>query len=78
MERSSPFAFWLSLGATFALIALYAVFRMTQRPAPSASETDSYLGVVPTASPVAVEAAGAWSLENAEAEAEEDRSQPSK
>ncbi len=68
MEMHGPFAFWLVLGGTFGAIALYALYRMTQRHALPVDETDSYLGVVPTASPVAVEAAGAWAAEQAEAE----------
>jgi MFS family permease len=70
MQGLGPFAFWLVLGSTFALIALYALYRMTQRPPLSSDETDSYLGVLPTASPVAVEAAGTWAVEQAEAERE--------
>lgn len=68
MQWFGPYAFWLALGGTFAIIALYALYRMTQRAAAPVEETDSYLGIVPTASPVAVEAAGAWAAEQAEAE----------
>ena len=39
-------------------MALYAAYRMTQRATPPAQETEAYLGVLPTASAVAVEAAG--------------------
>ncbi|MZR11633.1 MFS transporter [Maritimibacter sp. DP07] len=70
MQQFGPFAFWLALGATFAAIALYALFRMSQRAAVATEDTESYLGVVPTASPVAVEAAGIWAAEQAEAERE--------
>ncbi|MGI3209860.1 MFS transporter [Roseovarius tibetensis] len=70
MQGLGPFGFWLVLGATFGAIALYALYRMTQRATATASETDSYLGVVPTSSVVAVEAAGAWAADKAEAEAE--------
>jgi MFS family permease len=70
MEGFGPFAFWPALGATFVSIALYALYRMTQRSPVPVSETESYLGVVPTASPVAVEAAGVWAVEHAEAERE--------
>jgi len=35
-------------------------------------ETESYLGVLPSTSPVAVEAAGNWASEHAEAEREAD------
>lgn len=68
MQGLGPFAFWLTLGATFAAMALYALYRMTQRATPSVDETESYLGVLPTASPYTVEAAGTWAAEQAEAE----------
>lgn len=66
MEGLNPFAFWLVLGAIFAIIALYALYRMTQRPVTPVDETESYINVLPTASPIAVEAAGEWANENAE------------
>ncbi len=72
MQSFGPFAFWLVLGGTFGAIALYALYRMTQRSAVPVAETESYIGVLPTASPVAVEAAGAWSAEQAETEPEVD------
>ncbi|EBA07211.1 hypothetical protein SSE37_06229 [Sagittula stellata E-37] len=43
---------------------------MAQRAVTPVADTDSYLGVLPTASPVAVEAAGVWAAEQAEAERE--------
>jgi MFS family permease len=70
MEGIGPFGFWVVLGATFAAMGLYALYRMTQRTIGPAKETDSYLGVLPTASVVAVEAAGTWAAEQAEAERE--------
>lgn len=72
MQQVGPFAFWLVLGATFGAIALYALYRMTQRAILPVDETESYLNVLPTTSPVAVEAAGAWAAEHAEAEREHD------
>ncbi|MEL6317580.1 MAG: MFS transporter, partial [Pseudomonadota bacterium] len=66
MEAFGPFAFWLVLAATFAAVALYALWRMTQRAATPVAETESYLSVLPTASPVAVEAAGVWTAEQAQ------------
>jgi MFS family permease len=68
MQGAGPFGFWLALGGTFLVMAVYALYRMTQRAAAPAEDTDSYLGVLPTASAVAVEAAGAWATEQAEAE----------
>lgn len=70
MQVFGAYAFWLVLGATFAAIAVYALYRMTQRASTPASETDSYLGVLPTTSTVAVEAAVEWSAQRAEAERE--------
>jgi MFS family permease len=70
MQGFGPFAFWLVLAATFGAVALYALYRMTQRPGVPVAETESYLGVLPTTSPVAVEAAGAWAAEQAEIERE--------
>lgn len=63
MQLMGPAAFWLSLAVTFTVIALYSLYRMTQRAAMPVDETESYLGVVPTASPIAVEAAGTWAAE---------------
>ncbi|MFT5870571.1 MAG: MFS family permease [Paracoccaceae bacterium] len=68
MQRLDPFAFWLVLGITFCAIGLYALYRMTQRAMVPVNETDSYLNILPTATTVAVEAAGEWAVENAEAE----------
>jgi MFS family permease len=72
MQGLGPYAFWLVLGATFGVMALYALFRMTQRSTPPVDETESYLGVLPTASPMTVEAAGTWAAEQAEAERDAD------
>jgi len=72
MQRFGPSAFWLAIGASFAAIALYALYRMTRRAAVPVDQTESYLGVLPTASPVAVEAAGTWAAEHAEAERKAD------
>ncbi|MDO6586668.1 MFS transporter [Salipiger sp. 1_MG-2023] len=66
MQILGPYAFWLSLGPTYALIALYALWRMTRREAVAVADTESYLGVLPSASPVAAVAAGEWSAEQAE------------
>ncbi len=69
MQGVGPYAFWLVLGATFTAMAAYAAYRMTRRATIPADETETYLGVLPTASVVAVEAAGTWAAEQAEAEA---------
>ena len=71
MQSLGPHGFWLVLTLTFAGIALYALYRMTQRPAIQVEDTDSYLTVLPTTSPVAVEVATSWAVEQADA-AQED------
>ncbi|WP_417827977.1 MFS transporter [Thalassospira sp.] len=70
MEHLGPQSFWLVLAATFAVIAVYALYRMTRREGLPVEETESYVSVLPTASPMAVETASAWAAEQAEAEAE--------
>jgi MFS family permease len=72
MQGFGPFAFWLVLGTTFGAIALYSLYRMTQRAVVPVDKTESYLGVLPSASSVAVEAAGAWAAEHARAERKAD------
>ena len=57
MTRFGPDAFFGFIGALFAAIALYALYRSTKRPAPAPETTSSYAPVLPTASAVAVEAA---------------------
>ncbi len=78
MEAFGPYTFWLVLGATFAAIALYALYalyHMSKRSVVPVDETESYLSVLPTASPVAVEAAGTWAAEHARDEAESSSNQ---
>ncbi len=72
MQRLDPFAFWIVLGGTFATMAVYALYRMTRRAAVAPGETDSYLSVVPTASPVALEAASLWAAEQTETDDRKD------
>lgn len=68
MEAYSPYAFWLTLAAVFSAVALYALYRMTQRVATPVEDTDSYINVLPTASPMVVEAAGTWASEQDDGE----------
>ena len=62
------------LGGFFGLIAVlllgltvYAVWRMTQRKAPTVDETGAYTAVLPTATPVALEVMQEVAIEAAEA-----------
>lgn len=74
MQSLDPYAFWLVLGTTFGAIAAYALFRMTQRATVTSETTENYLGVLPSASPIAVEAAGVWAAEHADADREAESS----
>jgi len=71
MAVYGPFAFWLTLAATFGGLSVFALYRMTQRDAVAAEDTDSYIGVLPTASPMVVEVAGAWAAEQSDSEPEQ-------
>jgi MFS family permease len=57
MTRFGADAFFVFVGTLLGLIALYAVYRMGRRPAPSVEATSSYAPVLPQASPVALEVA---------------------
>jgi len=66
MEVVGPEGFWIMLAGLLLSVAGYALYRMTQRPAPSSDETGAYVSVTPSASPVAVEVAQEVAIEAAE------------
>ncbi|MCR9110513.1 MFS transporter [Marivita sp. XM-24bin2] len=70
MQVIGPPGYFVLLSVVLLTLTAYAVYRMTQRPAPSADETSAYQRMMPTASPVTVEIASEWAIETAEAEAE--------
>lgn len=73
MTVLGPQGFWVFIGALLMIMAMYALYRMTQRPAPSVEESNAYAPVMMSATPVALEAAQEWAaeaVEAAEAEAE--------
>ena len=63
MTRFGAGAFFAYIGILFALIALYAFYRMSKRPTPD--ETSPYAPVLPQASPVALEVAQGVAIERA-------------
>ena len=63
MQVFGSYMFWIILAATFLMISIFALYRMTQSTVRSPEETESYLSVLPTASQVAVAAAGTWSAD---------------
>lgn len=76
MQTLGAGAFWLVLGVTFLGIAAFALYSMSlQGGQVPVEETDSYLGVLPTTSAVAVEAAGEWAIDHAEHQADLDAEQ---
>ena len=60
-------AFWLFVATLMLILTGYSLYRMTQRAATPVDETAAYVSVMPTASPVAVEAAQEWAIEQSEA-----------
>ncbi len=70
METLGPWGFFVLIAALLAAIAVYGLYRMTQRAAPAVADTSSYAPIVPTGSPVAVEVAQEYALEFAEAQEE--------
>ncbi|KPA22783.1 putative MFS-type transporter YcaD [Shimia sp. SK013] len=77
MDAIGPSGFFIYLAFLLAALGIYAGFRTTRRSAPSVEDTGSYMAVMPTSSPVAVEVAQEVAIEVAleeehEAEAAQD------
>ena len=73
MGAVGPPGFFVVIGVFFAALALYAAYRMTQRPSPSAEESASYAPVTPAATAVAVEIAQEYAIET---QAEDENAAP--
>ena len=63
-------AFFLVIFALLAVVALYAAYRMTQRAAPLVEDTGAYAPVMPSSTPVAVEVAQEYFIDQQDDEAE--------
>ena len=70
METVGPRGFWIFIAVLSALMAAYALYRMTQRAAPRVGETDSFEWVTPSSSVVAVAVAQELAIEAAQDERE--------
>ncbi|SLN44671.1 putative MFS-type transporter YcaD [Aquimixticola soesokkakensis] len=68
LEQIGPSGYWVLQGALLAVVAGYALWRTTRRAAPASEDTASYVSILPTASPMAVEFAQEWAAETALAE----------
>ncbi len=66
MGVAGPRGFWLFVAILMVSIAAYALYRMTQRESTPVDETGAFVTVLPTSTPVAVEAAQEWVIEQAE------------
>ena len=71
MGLLGPQGFFLFMGLLGLGIALYAAYRMTQRPAPPVQETDRFAPVMPSSSPVAVTVAQEYAIDIAQEDAHE-------
>ena len=71
MERFGANAFFVYVGTMLLAVALYAMWRMTRRPAVAVEDQAAYAAVFPTASPVAVELSQEMVAERAQEDAEE-------
>ncbi|SFM26949.1 MFS transporter [Shimia aestuarii] len=68
MEATGPSGFFVFLAILMAATGGYAAYRATRRAAPSVEDTASYTPVMPSASPVAVEAAQEYAIETIQEE----------
>lgn len=65
MAGAGPLGYFIFLAALMLAIAAYAVYRMSARASIAVEDTSSYAPVLPTSSPVAVEAAQEFAIETA-------------
>lgn len=68
MGSLGPWGYWLLVAVLLCGLAVYALYRMTQRPAPAVEDTGIYTPLSPTTTPVAVEVAQEFAIEAAEDE----------
>jgi hypothetical protein len=66
--------YFLLIALLMIALALYAAYRMTQRPAPSVSETGVYRPISPTATSVALDVAREHAISTADAEQDRTKS----
>lgn len=66
MGQIGPSGYFLYIAVLMFAMVLYALYRMTQRAAPAVRDTDRYMPVAPSASPMAVEFAQEAAIESAQ------------
>ncbi|MGP6085646.1 MFS transporter [Antarctobacter jejuensis] len=72
MEVAGPPGFFMIITGLLAVLSAYALYRMTQRAAPSIEDTGAYAAVMPSASPVFVEVAQEYFIDQQEDEVSDD------
>lgn len=68
MNRFGPMSYFVYLATLMGMIAIYALYRMTQRAGVAVNETSAYTAILPQASPVAVEVAQEHAIELAQSD----------
>lgn len=66
MGQMGPSGYFLYIAVLMFAMVVYALYRMTQRAAPAVRDTDRYMPVAPSASPMAVEFAQEVAIESAQ------------
>ncbi|MBN7784066.1 MFS transporter [Ponticoccus gilvus] len=72
MQQIGPSGFFVLITVLMSAVSLYALYRMTQRPATSVEEQSAYAKVMPSASPIAVEIAQDYYIDRSGEEEEEE------
>ena len=68
MELAGPNGYFVLISGLLAATAVYALYRMTQRAAPRVEDTGAYAPVLPSSTPVALEAAQEYAIGHAQDE----------
>ncbi|WP_425070563.1 MFS transporter [Sagittula sp. S175] len=66
MQAFGASGFFALIAGLLAAVAAYALYRMTQRPAPKVEDTGAYAPVMPNSTPIAMEVAQEYFIDHAE------------
>ncbi|GAA4217160.1 MFS transporter [Sagittula marina] len=66
MQWAGPAAFFALIAGLLTMVSAYAAYRMTQRPAPDVDQTGAYAPLAPQSSPMAMEFAQEYFIDQAE------------
>ncbi|MGC8203468.1 MFS transporter [Aliiroseovarius sp. PTFE2010] len=71
-----PSGFWVVIAGFMFAVAGYAAWRMAQRPSVAVEDTASYAPILPSATPVAMEVAQEWAIDQAETDTDDQGASP--